>query len=199
MGRPRQYDDAVERGLIVDACYTALREHGADLTIAHILEAAGVSTRSFYRHFESKDALLCAMYRRDGEEAAQRLARRVADSATPREAVVSWVDEIFGFVRSSRRAERVSVFRSILANHAVGIEVEVAHARALLVAPLRDAVTSGVKARVFTAMETELVAELLAVAVLHASGLSYETSGEPLDQRVVTEFCLRALGVSTSS
>jgi len=77
VGRPRQFDDGAERQLILDAAYAALRDHGPDFTIVHILTNAGVSTRSFYRHFDSKDSLIHAMYLRDGEWAAERLTKRL--------------------------------------------------------------------------------------------------------------------------
>ena len=32
----------------------------------------GLSTRSFYRHFESKDQLLCALYRHEAEAGGRR-------------------------------------------------------------------------------------------------------------------------------
>ena len=120
VGRPRQFDDDVERRLILDAAYAALRDHGPDFTIANILSTAGVSTRSFYRHFDSKDTLLHAMYLRDGEWAAERLTKRLADASSPRAAVEWWIDEIFSFTRSPRRAERVSVLGSITGVRATG-------------------------------------------------------------------------------
>jgi AcrR family transcriptional regulator len=41
--------------------------------VADILNEADLSTRSFYRHFASKDQLLCALFRREAEAAAARL------------------------------------------------------------------------------------------------------------------------------
>ena len=122
VGRPRQYDDDVERRLILDAAYEALRDHGQGFTIANILSTAGVSTRSFYRHFDSKDALLAAMYLRDGQWAADRLAKRLVDAGSPREALEWWIDEIFSFTGSPRRAERVSVLGSLTGLRADGAD-----------------------------------------------------------------------------
>ena len=78
VGRPRHHDDAAERELLIDAAYAVLRDRGPDFTIADVLAAAGVSTRSFYRQYASKNALLCAMYRRDAEWASTRIAARLA-------------------------------------------------------------------------------------------------------------------------
>ena len=46
VGRPRQYGEEVERELIIEAGYRALRDHGNELTIAAILASAGISTLS---------------------------------------------------------------------------------------------------------------------------------------------------------
>ncbi len=54
-----------DRGCIVDAAYGCLSEpHSGPIPVAAILQRAGVSTRAFYRHFESKDELFLAMLRR---------------------------------------------------------------------------------------------------------------------------------------
>jgi AcrR family transcriptional regulator len=198
-GRTRPHDDAAEQSIIVDAGFVALRAHGTDLTIAHILSSAGVSTRSFYRHFESKDALLCAMYRRDAERVAGMLAARVAAASSPHEAVAAWIDEIFTLGHHLLRAEPSTVLRSVTVNHADGIEAESMRARSLLVAPLVRAIDAGVQSGVFTAPNATLVADLILVSVMHASGLSPTSDGGTADQAGVASFCLRALAAATSS
>ena len=134
---------SIERRLILDAAYGALRDSGTDFTIATILTTAGVSTRSFYRHFDSKDALLHAMYLRDGQWAAERLTKRLTDAASPQQAVVWWIDEIFSFTRSPSRAERVSVLGSITGVRAEGTDDVAARGRELLIDPLRRAIDAG--------------------------------------------------------
>jgi AcrR family transcriptional regulator len=196
VGRPRQHEDDVERRLIFDAAYAALRDHGHDFTIANILEAAGISTRSFYRHFESKDTLLCAMYLRDGEWAAARLAKRLADAATPRQAVEWWIDEIFSFTRSPRRAERVSVLGSIIGTRAEGADVVAFQSRRALIEPLQAAIEAGCGDGTFAVDDPEGVADLIAAACLHAAGLAVPHRGAR-DQATTTAFCLRAIGAAT--
>ncbi len=193
VGRPRQYGDKAERRLILDAAYAALRDHGQEFTVANILTAAGVSTRSFYRHFESKQALLCAMYRRDAEWAAQRVAKRLADAASPVAAVTDWIDEIFSFVREKERAERVAVLGSITGSRAHDIDAEAAKARQLLIEPLRLAIELGVSGGVFESDHPVLHADLIAAAVMRAAGLSAPFVSKSHDQSAVTAFCLRAL------
>lgn len=192
VGRPRQFDDGAERRLILDAAYACLRDHGPDFTIANILTNAGVSTRSFYRHFDSKDALIHAMYLRDGEWAAERLTKRLADASSPREAVEWWIDEIFSFTRSPRRAERVTLLGSIVGVRAEGSDAVTARAREILVESLRAAVEAGVADGSFTASDTATATDLVAVAALHAAGLA--VPHRRLDQSQTVEFCMRALG-----
>lgn len=192
VGRPRQFDDDVERRLILDAAYAALRDRGQDFTIANILATAGVSTRSFYRHFDSKDALLCAMYLRDGEWAADRLSKRLSDAESPRQAVEWWIDEIFSFTRSPRRAERVSVLGSIMGTRAEGAERAAAESRSMLTEPLTSAIDDGCTDGVFDVADAGAASELVAAATLHAAGLALPY--RVLDQALTTEFCLRALG-----
>ncbi len=192
VGRPRQFDDDVERRLILDAAYAALRDGGTDFTIANILGAAGVSTRSFYRHFDSKDTLLHAMYLRDGHWAAERLIKRLTDAESPRQAVVWWIDEIFGFTRSPKRAERVSVLGSITGVSVEGTEDVAAKGRELLVDPLRRAVEAGCADGSFTVSDPAAASELVAAAVLHSAGLALPR--RRIDQSQTTMFCLRALG-----
>ena len=192
VGRPRQFDDDVERRLIFDAAYAALRDNGPDFTIAGILGVAGVSTRSFYRHFDSKVTLLHAMYSRDGQWAAERLTKRLTDAESPRQAVVWWIDEIFAFTRSPSRAERVSVLGSITGVSAEGTDDVAAKGRELLIDPLRRAIEAGIAGGWFAAADPTVASELVAAAVLHAAGLALPR--RHIDQLRTTTFCLRALG-----
>jgi AcrR family transcriptional regulator len=192
VGRPRQFGDGAERRLILDAAYACLRDHGPDFTIANILANAGVSTRSFYRHFDSKDALIHAMYLRDGQWAAERLTKRLADASSPREAVEWWIDEIFSFTRSPRRAERVALLGSIVGVRAEGSDAVTARAREVLIESLHGAIEAGVADGSFTTSDTVTAADLVAVAALHAAGLA--VPHRRLDQTQTVEFCMRALG-----
>ena len=195
VGRPRQFDDAHERTLILEAAYSALRDLGHEFTVASILAQAGVSTRSFYRHFESKDALLCAMYLRDAEWASARLAKRLADADDPPDAVRRWVDEVFAFRRNARRAERVAVLGSIAGSRAEGAELVAARSREMLTESLRSAIADGAGDGSFTVDSADLAADLVAAAVLHAAGLATPGSvTSAAEQQATTAFCLRALG-----
>src|SRR4051812_570189 len=137
VGRPRRFDADTEIRMIVEATLTLLRRNDfEDVTVAAILEESSLSTRSFYRHFSSKDELLCAMYRDNAERAAARLVAATATADTPRRAVQAWVDECLGLAYDRRRAERVAIFDSASARRAVGYEEVSREAVEGLTAPL---------------------------------------------------------------
>ena len=55
-GRPRLYEPDAERDLILAAALDVLRRNrGEEATVADILQEAGLSTRAFYRHFQTKE------------------------------------------------------------------------------------------------------------------------------------------------
>ncbi|WP_308204584.1 TetR/AcrR family transcriptional regulator [Mycobacterium heidelbergense] len=62
------------------------------LSIATVLERAHLSTRAFYRHFESKDHLVAAVFLELARLETQRLRGKMADTTSPVEAVVAWID-----------------------------------------------------------------------------------------------------------
>ena len=98
---------------------------------------ANLSTRSFYRHFESKDQLLCALYRREAEDAAARLNAKVDASPSPRAALDAWIDEILSLGQHRAKAARVRVLGSPGAMRAEGYAEETRHASKLLMEPWR--------------------------------------------------------------
>src|SRR6185436_14982334 len=71
-----------------------------------VLAEAGLSTRAFYRHFDSKDALVLAIYAHDSERARKQMQKRLADAPSPRAALDIWIDETLGLAFDARRAAR---------------------------------------------------------------------------------------------
>src|ERR1700689_2283295 len=85
-GRPRRFEAEDELKILFDAALVVMARNGfQDAAVAEILGEANLSTRSFYRHFESKDQLLCALFRREADAAAALLQVKVDAAATPRE------------------------------------------------------------------------------------------------------------------
>jgi AcrR family transcriptional regulator len=96
-----------ERAALVAAGLTVLRGQGTEgLTVADVLAEAGLSTRAFYRHFDSKDALVLAIYAHDAHVARERLQKRVLEADSPVAALEVWIDETLGLAFDTRRARR---------------------------------------------------------------------------------------------
>lgn len=198
-GRPRRFEPADELRLLFDAALVVMQRNGyADAAVADILAEAGLSTRSFYRHFESKDQLLCALYRDEAEAVAERLTARVTAATTPLAALDSWIEEIMSLGYDRRKAARVAVLGSPGAMRAEGYADESRHSNKLLTAPLADLLAAGRRDGTFPLADPAADAPLIQSAVWSAAGLN--PLREPAMPRAeafaaVRSFCWRALGV----
>jgi AcrR family transcriptional regulator len=85
-------DPGVRRAILA-AASKSVREQGVrGLSVAAVLERAQLSTRAFYRHFESKDQLVAAVFLDMARVEMRRLRAKMADTANPVEAVAAWID-----------------------------------------------------------------------------------------------------------
>ena len=81
------------RRAIVAAASKSVREEGVrGLSVAAVLSRARLSTRAFYRHFDSKDQLVAAVFLEITRDEVLRLRTKMAAAATPVEAVAAWID-----------------------------------------------------------------------------------------------------------
>jgi AcrR family transcriptional regulator len=197
-GRPRRFEEADELRLLLDAGLVVMERNGyQDAAVADILAEADLSTRSFYRHFESKDQLLCALYRREAEAAAERLVAKVEAAPNPRLALQAWIEEIMSFQRHRKKAARVAVLGSPGAMRAVGYADETRFAAELLVAPLGALLAAGKADGSFPLADPGTDAPLVQSVAWAAAGLNplREAVAPRADSvRAVQSFCLRALG-----
>ncbi len=110
-----------ERRAILRAAYRLIGQSESGSTSVHeILAEAGLSTRAFYRHFESKDALILAMYRADSERVAAELSAAVSDADGPVASIEAWLDHWLAIAFDPRRASRVKVLSSPEARQTTG-------------------------------------------------------------------------------
>lgn len=200
-GRPRRLDEASELQGILDAAITVMRRNDyQDVTVADILGEAGMATRSFYRHFDSKDQLLCALYRRDAERASERMRTHLEDASTPRAALEVWVDEILSFGYQPERASRVAVLGSVSAMRAEGSLEEALRAGELLMRPLIDILESGRRDGSFQLVERpEEDAAMVRAITWATAGLGQQHRAHAelaAARRAVLSFCFRALGIT---
>jgi AcrR family transcriptional regulator len=89
----------------LDAGLALLIEQGAtSLTLAGILDRAGVGTRAFYRHFSSTDEFVLAVWLRETEEAVRRLRGQTDSAANGLDGVLAWIDDRIGAAFASPRS-----------------------------------------------------------------------------------------------
>ena len=202
-GRPRRFESDDELRILLDAALVVMERNGyVDAAVADILREADLSTRSFYRHFESKDQLLCALFRREADAAAARLRAKVDAAATPRAALHAWIDEILSFGHHRVKAARVSVLGSPGAMKAEGYVDEMRHASEVLTAPLEALLRDGAADGSFPLADPVADAPLVRSVVWAAAGLNparEKATTRTEAARQVRSFCERALGVTSEA
>jgi AcrR family transcriptional regulator len=202
-GRPRRFGAEDELRILLNAALVVMERNGyTDAAVADILDEADLSTRSFYRHFESKDQLLCALFRREADAAAALLGTKVDATRTPQEALRVWIDEILSFGHDRAKAARISVLGSPGAMRAEGYADEMHHAARILTAPLEDLLRRGAADGSFPRADPAADARLIQSVVWAAAGLNPARdtpSSRAEAARQVRSFCERALGVASGT
>jgi AcrR family transcriptional regulator len=132
-----------ERRQLMDAALKVMRRNGfIGASVQDILDDAGLSTRAFYRQFQSKDDLLLAMFRTAAGPDVDHIAEQVANAPSPVEAVRIWVHELLDIAYDRKRIQRLVIFNNS-ARQTVGYDDEVAWLVDHLVAPLLEALRRG--------------------------------------------------------
>jgi AcrR family transcriptional regulator len=200
-GRPRLHEPDAERDLILMAALEVLRRNdGEEATVADILQQAGLSTRAFYRHFQTKEDVILALYERDAESFGAHLRRRVEAAASPDEALATWVNEMLGLAYDRRRAERVSALSSPMEFRVVaGTRVQQLGTD-LLAQPLRSVIEKGMAAGCFGAAHPDL--DIRTIRAITMEAVNWARTGEvKLSRREAADHVLRfaraALGAPT--
>ena len=199
-GRPRRYEEAEELELLLDAAFEVMRRAGyQQVTVNDILTEAGMSTRSFYRHFASKEDLLRGLFRREAEQFATAVERRVSVAHTPVDALATWIDEILGFGLDRPRARRAAVLLAPDAMRSLD-PAEVRRALELLIVPLRSVLATGAADGSFHGIDPDGdAAQVSALTWETASRLHDATSRSQRDglRASLVSFVNRALGAGT--
>ena len=111
--REEQYASEVRR--LLDAGLEVMRASGtaASPRVADIVAAAGLSNDAFYRHFESKEALVAAILEDGSVRLASYLQHQMAKAATPAAQVRSWVE---GVLAQATDTDIAATTRAVLWN-----------------------------------------------------------------------------------
>lgn len=112
-----------ERDAILKAAFRLIgRSRDEPVSVQQILDASGLSTRAFYRHFRSKDELILTMCRTAAERVAAEIAAVIAEAETPAAALEAWIHHQLAVVHDPRRARQTAVLTSWEARSAVGFD-----------------------------------------------------------------------------
>jgi AcrR family transcriptional regulator len=189
-----------DRDCIIDAAYSCLSEpHSGAIGVAAILQRAGVSTRAFYRHFESKDELFLAMLREETDALSARLDRICAEAADgPIDQLRAWIAGMFGLIHDDETRMHFTVIDSDEVRAAKGYREtrEKAHAdrERSLVRILRHGREDG--AFPLTKPEDDAVAISAVVSRVMLSQHYQDGDGMTRAQNRILDFALRALGAT---
>lgn len=188
-----------DRGCIIEAAYGCLSEpHSGAIPVAAILQRAGVSTRAFYRHFESKDELFLAMLREETDALATRLDRICADAGGPVDQLQAWISGMFGLIHDDQTRMHFTVIDSDEVRAAKGYREtrEKAHAdrERSLVNILRDGREAGTFP--LTKPEEDAIAISAVVSRVMLSQHYQDGDGMSRAQNRILDFALRAVGAT---
>ncbi len=149
VGRPRRFDDETERRILIDAAIRVIeRNDYAEISLDELLAEAGLSTRAFYRHFSSKEALLETFMLREAESVGRSLGRVVASASDPLAAVEAWLERFLDVFYVPRRARRAALLASAAARASGPSAAVLTQMATIVCSPLVDALRSGHEAGV---------------------------------------------------
>jgi len=147
VGRPRRFDDDTERRMLVSAAMRVLARTDT-LSVGDVLLEAGLSTRAFYRHFDSKEALLETLMLREARAVGRSLEDVVAQAPDPVAAVEAWLSRFLEVFYEPRRAERAALLSSAAYRVSRPSAEMMSEMRRISCAPLAEALRAGHEAGV---------------------------------------------------
>ena len=184
---------------ILAAASTILREQGVrGLSIAAVLERAALGTRAFYRHFDSKDQLVAALFLEMAHAEERRLRRRMASATTEIDAVAAWIDGRLDLafddnIKSDLRHVSLEAQSQMFASPNL-----VMPAYAQLLKPLSDALQRGLQHGEFHHIDP--VTDAQAIQAVVWAGIERQWATGDCDRDTVRQralrFCLGGLGVA---
>lgn len=139
-----QTDSDSERDRLIAAARQVMERNGWwGFKVENVLKQSGLSTRSFYRHFEKKSDLLVAVLDEELDDLAVRLQDATAAPTTHSDKVRAYITETIDFAYSPDFAKRssllASLWRELIDEYPEAIE----HCTEKLIAPLSEIMTVG--------------------------------------------------------
>ncbi|PRY68334.1 TetR family transcriptional regulator [Glaciihabitans tibetensis] len=96
--RTKRVDARRNEQSLLDAAAAVFVTSGVDAPVREIAARAGVGTGTIYRHFPTRSDLVVAVYRHQVEACAEAGPALLADSSSPRIALLAWVDLFVDFL-----------------------------------------------------------------------------------------------------
>jgi AcrR family transcriptional regulator len=196
--RSKLAPDPDVRRTIVAAASEALREQGVrGLSVAAVLDRAELSTRAFYRHFESKDQLVAAVFLEFAHAEKRRLQRKMAKASNPAEAVAAWIDGRLdlAFDENIKSELRLVSLEAQSQMFAAPELIQPAFEETLK--PLIEQLNDGLKSGVFKDIDPVTEAQSIHGVVWASTERQWAAANRERAEvrRRALRFCLRGLGV----
>lgn len=194
--------DPKVRKAIVTAATQVVREDGVrGLSVAQVLTRAGLGTRAFYRHFDSKDQLVAAVFLDMARAETRRLRRRMAAGTDPVAGVVAWIDGRLDLAFSDRVKSDLRQMSLEAQSQMFAAPEVIGAAYAEILTPLVEQLERGIKLGSFTDVDPAAHALSIQGALWASVERQWATGDCDRDdvRRSTLLFCLRGLGVDPAA
>lgn len=197
-GRRKVEPDPQTHAVILAAATEVIRSEGVQaLSLARVLGRTQLGTRAFYRHFESKDQLVAAVFLKMAGAEVVRLEQRMSDS-DPVRAVTAWIDGRLDLAFNQQIRSDLRQMSLEAQNQMVAAPELVAPAYREILRPLVEQLTRGKNQGMFTEIDPE--GEALSIHGVIWTNIERHWATSQRDpseiRRRVQSFCLRGLGVA---
>lgn len=198
-GRRKLEPDPQVRSALLSAASKVVREEGVRaLSIARVLSLAELGTRAFYRHFDSKDQLVSALFLEMARLEVVRLRQRMAVTSDPVGAVAAWIDGRLDLVFNEEIRSDLRQMSLEAQNQMSAAPEIVAPAYREILRPLVEELTRGRDLGLFSDIDPDSEALSIQGVVWSNVERHWATAGADLSEirERVERFCLRGLGVA---
>ncbi|WAC90143.1 TetR/AcrR family transcriptional regulator [Mycobacterium sp. Aquia_213] len=191
-------DPDVRRAILAVASQIVREQGVRGLNIAEVLGRCQLGTRAFYRHFESKDHLVSAVFMEAAVTETRRLRRKMRASATTIDAVAAWIDARLDVAFDNRIGSSLRQV-SLEAQTLMFTSPELVQAAfGTMLKPLIEQLERGLGEGVFHDIDPPIDAEIVQGAVWACTQRQWATQDtlQADVRRRVLRACLRAMGAS---
>jgi len=183
---------------MVAAAAKIVREQGVQgLSVASVLDRAQLGTRAFYRHFDSKDQLVAAVFLETARVETRRLRRKMVAADNPVGAVAAWIDGRLDLAFDEKTKSDLGYLSSEAQSQMFASPAVIAPAFAELLAPLIEQLQRGLKRGEFHDIDPETAAQSIQGVVWSCTERQWATGNYDRAQvrQSALHFCLRGVGV----